>query len=218
MSTAYQIAGLPVPTSKKGDPPWEIALLFPEQGNWSESDYLQLDDMTNSMIELVDGNLEILPMPSIAHQRISRFLERKLETYVSTHDLRGEVFHAPLPVRLGDVNFREPDILFVLPERTATRNDRLNGADWVLEIVSPGEKNRKRDLVDKREAYAGAGIVEYWIVDPEEETILVLVLEGDAYREFGRYQKGQMARSNYFEGFEVSATEVFASAHGPQEG
>src|SRR6516225_2804569 len=55
-----------------GEPTWDIARLFPAQGDWSESEYLAL--ATNQLIELTDGALDFLPMPTIFHQRIAQFL------------------------------------------------------------------------------------------------------------------------------------------------
>ena len=54
--------------SRRGEPTWELALLFPFQGEWTESAYLALD--TNRLIELSDGCLEFLPMPTVLHQLI----------------------------------------------------------------------------------------------------------------------------------------------------
>lgn len=57
-----------------GEPTWEIARLFPYQGEWSEEEYLALD--TNHLIEFDHGSLEFLPMPDIGHQRVVAFLYR----------------------------------------------------------------------------------------------------------------------------------------------
>ena len=62
---------LPRP-SRRGEPTWEMALLHPLQGAWSESEYLALH--TNRLIEYADGCLEFLPMPTLFHQAIVLFL------------------------------------------------------------------------------------------------------------------------------------------------
>jgi hypothetical protein len=63
------MATIPEPPHFQGtaEPAWDVALLFPSQGDWSEFEYLALD--TNRLVELVDGNLEVLPMPSFLHQQ-----------------------------------------------------------------------------------------------------------------------------------------------------
>ena len=136
--------------SIRGDPPWEIALLFPAQGEWTEHQFLALDSSgTGRMMELVDGFLEVLPMPDVFHQRILKLLFRLLDDFVSTACL-GEVLFAPLPVRLWERQMREPDIVFLKSNRVKDPHKAPEGADLALEIVSPGEENRERDLKDKR--------------------------------------------------------------------
>jgi hypothetical protein len=60
------------PTSRKGEPVWEIASLYPKQRYWSEEEYLALD--TNHLIEFSDGYIEVLPRPTRVHQSIVAFL------------------------------------------------------------------------------------------------------------------------------------------------
>jgi len=80
------------------------------------------------------------------------------------------------------------------------------GADLVVEVVS--EDDPERDTKVKRADYASAGIPEYWIVNPLEKTITVLVLEGEMYSEHGVFRRGDRARSKLLEGFVVSVDEV----------
>ena len=193
--------------SQRGEPPWEMALLYPLQGSWTEDDYLAL--ATNRLVELSEGCIEVLPMPTKLHQRIVRFLAFLLQGFVSARGL-GEVLFAPLPVRLWPGKFREPDIVFVRPERGEYAG-QPEGADLVMEVVSPGEENRRRDLDTKRREYARAGIPEYWIVDPEGRRVTVLVLEGAAYREHGVFSPGETATPATLAGLAVSVAELFAS-------
>src|SRR5580704_1449411 len=78
-----------VPVAAKGDPAWAVALLFPRQGDWSEEEYLALE--TNQLVELVDGCLEVLPVPTVFHQRIVKWLFEMLNAFVIAH-AGGEVF------------------------------------------------------------------------------------------------------------------------------
>ena len=82
----------------RGEPTWEIAQLFPVQGNWSELDYLALQ--TNHLVEFSDGCVEFLPMPTHVHQMIVAFLYGLLKSFVDAHDPGGVVLFAPLPMRL----------------------------------------------------------------------------------------------------------------------
>ena len=76
-----------------------------------------------------------------------------------------------------------------------------------LEVVS-GDKP-ERDLVDKRSDYAEAGVPEYWIINPQTETITVLRLEGNSFKEAGAYRRGQLAASVLMPEFSVVVDDVF---------
>lgn len=193
--------------SELGQPTWEIATLFPNQGDWSEHEYLHLN--TSRLIEFIDGSLEVLPKPTELHQAIAFFLCLQLKHYSEPKSL-GVAYMAPLRVRVREGNFREPDVLFMLAEHRARRTEKFwIGADLVMEVVS--EDDPHRDLVTKREEYAKAGITEYWIVDPRDRTVTVLHLEAShiAYSELGRFSEGQMASSALLDGFHVDVREVF---------
>lgn len=82
-------------------------------------------------------------------------------------------------------------------------------------MVSDDSSDRNRDLVDKRQDYAQAGIPEYWIVDPLERRVTVLVLEGEQYQVDGEYSPGQIARSRLLEGLEIDVATVFAAGESP---
>jgi Uma2 family endonuclease len=185
-------------------------MLFPAQGEWTETQYLALNG-TNRMVELSNGCLEVLPMPTPLHQRIVDFLFSMLKAFVVARGL-GEVFFAPLPVRLWAGKFREPDIMFFRPGRIVNPRKQPDGADLAMEIVSEGEENRERDLEIKRSEYAAAKIPEYWIVDPELNQITVLWLNGESYRVHGVFGAGAKATSLLLPGFEVDVDVVFAAA------
>jgi Uma2 family endonuclease len=212
--TPHSPFALAVPrTSQPGEPAWEVAMLFPFQGDWTEEEYLGLD--TSRLVELSDGCIEVLPMATIFHQLIVRFLARLLETFVAGRH-KGVVLVAPLPVHLWKGKFREPDIIYFLPHRVKDVHGQPEGADLVVEVVSGGEENRKRDLVTKRQEYAEAGITEYWMVDPQERQITVLVLDGQTYREHGIFGPGAAATSVLLRGFTASVDAVFAAGQAHQ--
>jgi Uma2 family endonuclease len=88
-----------------------------------------------------------------------------------------------------------------------TRAHFQGGADLALEVVS--EDKLERDLVEKRGDYAEGRVPEYWIVNPQTETITVLVLRGDAYEEAAIYRRGESAASVLLVGFSVVVAAVF---------
>jgi len=207
MSSAVPTVPSP-PSSRRGQPAWEVAYLFPTQGNWTEAEYLALD--TNHLVELSEGFLEVLPMPTIFHQLIVEFLHTSLKAFVKAH-FSGTVLFAPLPVRLWAEKLREPDVVYLRPGRFRDVHGQPDGADLVMEVVSVGTENRERDLELKRWEYARAGINEYWIVDPQEQRIIVLTLDGRTYREHGVFGPGQTATSVLLPGFALAVAAVFAA-------
>ena len=176
------------------------------QGLWTEEQYLKLTDQSNHLIEFSDGYIEVLPMPTKYHQSISRFLFLALLSVVQR--INGDVFYAPLRVQVRLGKFREPDLLLVLDkDDTRAQNQFWLGADLVVEIVSAD--NPERDTVDKVADYAEARIPEYWIVNPLDETITVLTLNGDAYAQHGVFRRGETATSTLLADFGVQVDAVF---------
>lgn len=204
------VSPAPIPNKAAG-PAWEIALLWPEQGALSESDYIRLTANTNRLVEYADGSVEVLPMPKTSHQRIVMFLLGLLNAYVQRHG--GEALPAPLRVKLRTGKFREPDIVFMLNgNRSRIGEEFWDGADLVIEVVSEDEP--QRDLIVKRTEYAEAGIPEYWIVDPRAsfESITVLRLAGNQYDVHGRHTAGTVAASHLLPGFSADVSAVLNAA------
>src|SRR5271166_5276204 len=86
------------PPSQPGAPSWPVALLFPLQGQWTESEYLALQERSRRLVELSDGQIEVLTVPNPFHQRIVGHLFLLLKAFVAATRW-GEVFFAPLPIR-----------------------------------------------------------------------------------------------------------------------
>src|SRR6516162_9645057 len=136
--------------------------LLPDQGSWTDEEYLWLTDHTNRLVEFSDGYVEVLPMPTDKHQSVLEFLFLAFHAFVSP--LGGKAHVAALRLRLRSGRFREPDVLLVLDAKDPRRQNRFwTGADLVVEVVS--EDDPERDLVQKRHEYAQAKIPEYWIAN-----------------------------------------------------
>jgi Uma2 family endonuclease len=197
-------------TEVEGEPVWAIAYLFPNQGEWREEEYLALE--TNRPVEFSNGYLEFLPMPTQTHQFIVFYLYRLLLSFVEAHQL-GVVLGPPFRVQVAPKQYREPDVMFMLAEHDGRRTEAYwVGADLVMEVVSGGREDRKRDLVTKRREYGEAGIVEYWMVDPAQQQITVLQLQGEGYNVHGEFRPGEVATSALLSGFMVEVAAVFAAA------
>ena len=180
--------------------------LLPSQGSWSDDAYLWLTDHGNRPVELTDGQLQELPMPTDTHQSVLLCLYNLLHAWLGP---RGGVVMVPaLRMRIREGKFREPDLLVLRDRSDPRRQDRYwLGADLVVEVVSPDDPDR--DLVEKRADYAEGGIPEYWIADPRDETITVLALAGEAYVEHGVFGRGEAAASPLLEGFTADVSAVF---------
>lgn len=194
------------PQSRPYEPSWEMAAFYPVQGAWSEAEYLRLAG--NRLVEFDRGYVEVLAMPTPLHQRIVALLYRLLFDWIAARRA-GEMFFAPLPLRVAPRRYREPDLMFVAAEHAAWIGAQaLTGADLVAEVVSG---DRERDFVDKRDDYARLGVAEYWIVDPREAQIHVLTLDatGAAYSLHGVFERGAQATSRLLPGLAVDVTSVF---------
>jgi len=192
------------------EPAWDIARLFPPQGGWSEDEYLKLPG--NTLAEFDHGRIEVLDMPSELHQLLVAYLCRALVEFVSA-SARGTVLFAPFPVKLWEGKIRVPDIVFMRREHADRRHPQFwQGADLVMEVMSPDD--RKRDSETKRREYAMAAIPEYWLVDPTNQTVTVLVREADAslYSIHGVFESGQTASSATLSGFTIDVNTLFTPA------
>jgi Uma2 family endonuclease len=206
MSTSPQL------TPHEPEYAWELATLYPEQGEWSEDGYLDLTDGTNRRIEFTDGRLEFLPMPTEIHQELLEFLFAMLQQFVRAGDL-GKVHTSGIRIRIRPRKIRQPDIVFLRRDHYHARHNRVwDGADLVMEIVSDDPKDRQRDYEQKLIDYAEAKIAEYWIVDFERKTVVVHQLREGGYVAHGEFRRGAAARSALLDGFSVDVDALFAAA------
>jgi Uma2 family endonuclease len=211
MSSSFLATEPPTPchVPVAGQPAWDLALLYPLQGQWSQEEYLELTDSTNWLIEFTDGRIEVLPIPTIEHQLILKYLLRIVDDFVEQRRL-GVVLCAPTRVYLTPEKFREPDIVFNFAAKHARSGKRYyQSADLVMEIVSEDDASRARDCEKKPVDYAAGGISEYWIVDPQKKQITVLTLHDGAYRPLGVFGEGASAGSKLLEGFSLDVSAVF---------
>jgi Uma2 family endonuclease len=112
----------------------------------------------------------VTPGPSRLHQRVVGELFYHLMGFVREHEL-GELFTGPFDILFAEGDYLEPDILFVRSDHAEIVSERgVEGPpDLVVEVVSPATAQRDRGI--KLQRYRLYGVVEYWVVDPEAETI-----------------------------------------------
>ena len=200
-------AEMPLPPFPDGsEPTWEVAYLFPPQRGWTEDDYWALQGRCEgaARVELAGGCLEVLPVPTELHQLILFYLAKLLDAFTERR-APGMVLPSGMKVRLKKGLVRDPDVIYMKAEHAHRRhNEHWEGADLVMEVVSPDPKDRKRDWETKPKEYARARIPEYWIVDPQDKVIRVLTLKGKAYQVHGDFGPGAQATSVLLPGFAVS--------------
>jgi Uma2 family endonuclease len=202
-----------VPTSLTGEPEyaWEIATLYPEQGSWSEEEYLSFTDRTNRLVEFADGRVEFLPMPTELHQALVEYVYLALRDFVERRQL-GKVRFAGMRLRIRSGKYREPDVLFLRTENFHLRHNRVwHGADLVVEVVSDDPKDRQRDYVAKLADYAACPVAEYWIIDPETQLVTVHRSHSDKYAIHGEFAPGERATSVLLQDFAVDVAALFES-------
>ncbi len=144
------------------------------------AEYLALE--IDGLWELVDGELCEMPPPNLDHQRLVGFLYRMLCSYLDgTAPSLGEALWG-VGVALSESRMLIPDLVFVRAGREDIQQaNYLDGVpDLVVEALST---DRQRDLALKRAWYAEAGVPEYWILDPVNDTLTVLELSGGEYVE-----------------------------------
>lgn len=179
----------------------------PPQGNWTYQDYAALPD-DGHQYEIVDGVLYMTPSPSRWHQKATLQISRHLLNYVEAQEL-GEVFAAPFDVELNPYVVVQPDVLLVLATNSSIITDtRIIGApDLVVEVASPGTAGYDRR--QKQNAYARAGVKEYWIVDTIAQTVEVLCLAQHEYQPLGIFQGKVTLPSSVVPGFPVRVEQFF---------
>jgi len=176
------------------------------QGLWTEEQYLAMTDHSNRLLEFDNGYIEVLPMPIPEHQKILALLYELFVAFVRPRG--GITLFAPLRVQIRPRKFREPDLVILRDVNDPRQHKRYwLGVDVAVEIVS--DDDPERDTKVKRVDYAEAGIPEYWIVNPLNDTVTVLALAGDAYAEHGVFRRGERASSQVLDGFSVDVDEVF---------
>lgn len=132
--------------------------------------------------EIIDGEHIVNPTPNLYHQHVSRHLQHQLLMEIELKGF-GIVVNSPVDLQLGPHDIVQPDLVFVSTDRKSILTPtKIKGVpDLVVEILSPS--NTKHDTIVKRRLYERMGISEYWIVDPEEHSLLQLVYTNGAYRE-----------------------------------
>ena len=170
-------------------------------------DYLALPER-EGIWELVDGVLEKMALPSAEHQRLLANLLQLIDTcLMATAPLPGIVFFS-VSVALSQFRVAVPDLVYVRMERRHLLQKIIvsGGPDLVIEVLS---QDRAKDLIRNRQWYAEAGIPEYWILDPVNDTLTVLELAGGQYLERATLGRSDILTTPTIPGLSVPLLELF---------
>ncbi len=170
-------------------------------------DYAKIPEEPGYQYELIDGNLIRDPSPCFHHQRISRRLQRLLEDYFKEADPKGEVFNAPLDLALSKYTVVQPDLLYFPGNRPPQHNPIDTLPSLVAEILSPSTS--RKDRVTKLNHFRMAGILHYWIVDPEDGIIEAYELRNGLYMSISRTHEGTFSHPS-FPGLSFDVETLFA--------
>ena len=134
-------------------------------------------------VELMRGHFRLMAAPNVRYQRISAEITRRLGNYLEGKN--GDVFSAPFDVRLPLPPQRiktdkidtvvQPDICVICDPSKLDERGCIGAPELVVEILSPG--NSKREMKEKFDLYESAGVLEYWVIDPDHEMVLTYILD-----------------------------------------
>ena len=182
--------------------------------SYTHADYLQWK--FEECVELIKGRIfKMSPAPNPKHQQVSIKLSSRIFNLLEGKNC--QVYAAPFDIRLPVKNRKrdneittvvQPDICIVCDESKIDKHGCIGAPDLVIEILSPG--NTKKELKIKFELYEEAGIKEYWIVYPVEESIAVFLLnENGKFNGAKIYAAGDRIESSTVKGLTTDVNDIF---------
>ena len=184
-----------------------------EEMRYTFADYLTWDE--DDHIELIYGSPYMMSPPLRIHQKVSGALFHQLANYLDGK--KCEVYSAPFGVRLfeeegdrpEDVNtIVEPDLVVVCDPGKLDDYGCKGAPDLVIEILSPS--SRRHDRIVKLDLYQRAGVREYWVVNPEDRTVQVMLLKDSYLLPVEDYGREDMAKVNILEDCAIDLSKVFS--------
>ncbi len=167
-------------------------------------------------IEIINGEAFMMATPSRIHQEITGELFRQLANFLEGKQCK--VYSAPFGVRLfeqdgdrpEDVDtVVEPDISVVCDRSRLDEHGCKGAPNLVIEVLSPS--TQRHDQLVKLNLYQRAGVREYWIVDPENKTVRVMIQAGDGtLRTHEIYRQEDVAKVNALDGCFIELSKVFS--------
>jgi Uma2 family endonuclease len=168
-------------------------------------------------VELFKGKImRMSPAPNVAHQKISANIFNNF--YTNFQNKNCDVFYAPFDVALTDKKkstsnndistIVQPDICIICDKQKIADGKKCIGApELIVEILSPG--NSKKEMDFKYDLYQEAGVLEYWLVFPEEKTVQIFILQNDKFIGLKPFTDGQTINSTIFSELQLDIDKIF---------
>ncbi len=178
---------------------------------WTTADLARFPDDDGLRYEIINGELHVSKAPNWYHQVVAERLARALGNW---NDMSGggEVVSTPGIILIDEDNLI-PDVIWISNERLATAlgsDGKLHELpELIVEVLSPGIANMRRDREEKLDVYARHDVQEYWIVDWPQRTCEVYRRDGDTLRLVETLSNDNVLRSPLFMGFELMVAALF---------
>ena len=132
----------------------------------------------DKQIELIDGHLIYNEAPNLKHQTIVQNLGRIVDDFIRSNNGKCRMFNVGVNLYFeeDDNTLLIPDFVVVCDENKLDESGVKGAPDWIVEVVS--KSTRRVDYNEKMHKYMGAGVREYWIIDPEKERVTTYI-EGE---------------------------------------
>lgn len=179
---------------------------------YTYADYLKWT--FDEQVELIKGKIfKMSPAPKRIHQEVSRELSMSIFNFLKGQKCKA--YSAPFDVRLPVKSKKNEDIFTVVQPDICVICDAsklddagcIGAPDIVIEILSKG--NNKKELQNKYEVYEESGIKEYWVIQPDEQTLLIYTLINNNYKPSRLFTRGDTITTPILPGFTLELDDVF---------
>jgi Uma2 family endonuclease len=180
----------------------------PEKVHWTTADLELLPDDEWKRYEIIDGELFVTRAPHFRHQTVIRNICLELSQQTG-----GEAIPTP-GVIFSDADNVIPDVVWVSADRLPLITDEaghFTGApELIIEVLSPGATNERRDREAKLKLYSSQGIQEYWIASRELQQVEVYRRENAILKRVATYLVQDTITSPLLPGFQCLVQKFFS--------
>lgn len=179
----------------------------------SYEEFMEINEKSTLRMEFINGEIYLLASPNIGHQEILGRFHLILNDYFKGKKCR--VFLAPFDVHLKKEKIKDPDVMQPdvlvacdLENNVNAKGHYMGTPTLVIEILS--DSTRSKDMVDKLNTYMLSGVKEYWVIDPNQQTILIYEFVDRVIDRYKTYEMGSVAQSFVFNGLSVDVQCLFS--------